>query len=95
MIQMALWPVAYISYIAIPMSTDNCAYVECGDEKWIDYAMASVALSAPLGAVFIGGGIYLLAKRKIGFWSPLLGCAVQASMLAAAWMMARHAGPLS
>jgi hypothetical protein len=95
MIQVGLWPVAYVSYIAIPMSTDNCAYVECGDEKWINYAMATVALSAPVGAIFIGGGIYLLAKRKIGFWSPLLGGAAQFAMIAAAWIIARHAGPIS
>jgi hypothetical protein len=95
MIQVALWPVAFISYMAFPMSIDNCAYVECGDEKWINYAMATVALSAPVGAIFIGGGIYLLAKRKTGFWSPLLGCATQGAMIAASWMMADYAGPIS
>jgi hypothetical protein len=94
LIQVGLWPVAYISYIAIPMSTDSCAYVECGDDKWIDYAMATVALSAPVGAICIGVGIYLLAKRKTAFWSPLLGAGAQVAMIAAAWMMAGHAGQI-
>lgn len=95
LIQLGLWPIAFLSYIAIPMSIDNCAYVECGDERWIRYAMGAVALSVPIGAVFIGGGIYLLAKRKIAFWSPLLGVAAQVAMIAAAWIMADHAGPIS
>ncbi|MBP1823206.1 hypothetical protein [Mycobacterium sp. OAE908] len=92
--QIALWGVAFISFIALPMSIDNCAYQDCGPEKWIDYAMLTVALSAPAGAIFSGAGIYLLATRKVGFWAPLLGCAVQVAMLAAAWLMAGNAGPI-
>jgi hypothetical protein len=94
LIQVALWPVAYLSFIAMPMSIDNCAYVDCGDEKWIGYAMWTVALSVPIGAIFIGGGIYLLAQRRVAFWSPLLGCVAEAAMIAAAWMLAHHAGPI-
>jgi hypothetical protein len=56
--------------------------------------MATVALSAPVGAICIGVGIYLLAKRKTAFWSPLLGAGAQVAMIAAAWMMAGHAGPI-
>jgi hypothetical protein len=92
--QIALCGVAFISFIALPMSIDNCAYQDCGPEKWIDSAMLTVALSAPAGAIFSGVGIYLLATRKVGFWAPLLGCAAQVAMIAAAWLMAGNAGPI-
>ncbi|HYZ69828.1 MAG TPA: hypothetical protein VE666_18860 [Mycobacterium sp.] len=35
-----------------------------------------------------------IAKREVGFWAPLLGCGAQLAMIAAAWIMARYAGPI-
>jgi hypothetical protein len=80
--------------MVFPFTTDNCAYEKCGDENWVNHALLVVALTAPAGAIFSGVGIYLLAKRKIAFWVPLLGCAVQFAMIAAAWIMAGRAGPI-
>ena len=93
--QIGLWGLAFLSFMTFPFTTDNCAYQTCGDEHWINYAMLTVALTAPAGAVFSGLGIYLLAKRKVGFWAPLLGVTVQVAMLTAAWMMAGRAGPVN
>jgi hypothetical protein len=64
MAQLGLAAVAFISFIAIPMSIDNCAYEECGSEEWIAPAMWIVAISVPVGMIFTGGGIYFLAQRK-------------------------------
>lgn len=95
LIQIALWAVAFMSFIAIPMSTDNCAYVTCGDQGWIDDAMWTAAGSIPVGMLFIALGIYLLAQRRFAWWAALSGCAVQVLMLGGAWFMADAAGPLS
>src|SRR5918994_6102116 len=73
MVQLGLGAVAFVAYIAIPMSTDSCAYVDCGSEKWITPAMAIVGISPFVGMIFIGGGIYLLFRRKPAIWSPLAG----------------------
>jgi hypothetical protein len=93
--QLGLAAVAFISYIVIPMSTDNCAYVDCGSEKWITPAMAVVGLSPFVGMIFTGVGIYRLARRKPASSSPLAGCVAQFLMIVVAWVMAAQAGPIS
>ncbi|MCV7278835.1 hypothetical protein H7J88_04135 [Mycolicibacterium flavescens] len=92
--QVGLFFVAFLSFIALPMSTDNCAYVDCGDEDWIRYAMATVALTGPLGLVFLGVAAYLLSTRKVAFWAPLTGGIAQVVAIAIAWIMAGWAGPI-
>jgi hypothetical protein len=94
MVQFGLGAVAFVSYIAIPMSTDSCAYVDCGSEKWITPAMAVVGISPFVGMIFLAGGIYLLFRRKPAIWSPLAGCVTQFLMIAVAWGMATQAGPV-
>jgi hypothetical protein len=87
--------VSFLSFIALPMSNDNCAYVDCGDEKWITWAMALIVVANVVAAVFSAGGVYLLARQRIAFWLPLLGCLAQVAIIAAAWWLAAKAGPIS
>jgi hypothetical protein len=93
--QLGLAAVAFISYIAIPMSTDNCAYVDCGSEQWITPAMAVVGLSPFVGMIFTAIAIYRLARRQTASWSPLAGCVAQFAMIVVAWVMAAQAGPIN
>ena len=92
--QVGLWPVAFMLFIALPMSIDNCAYVDCGDEAWIGRSMGTSMGSIPVGSIFIGLAIYRLARHRVAFWAPLLGCGVQVAMLGAAFGMAGLAGPI-
>jgi hypothetical protein len=91
--QAALGFAALVSFGAIPMSTDQCAYQACGDEKFIDWAMMIIVGSGALGAVFFGVGVLQLVRRKVAFWAPLSGCAGQVGFLILAWAVAKHAGP--
>ncbi|BBY28173.1 hypothetical protein [Mycolicibacterium sediminis] len=92
--QVGLWPIAFMLFIALPMSIDNCAYVDCGDEAWIGRAMWTAVGSIPVGVFFVGLAIYYLARRRVAFWAPLLGCVIQLTMLWGAYAMADLAGPI-
>ena len=86
---------ALMSFMVLPMSTDNCAYQTCGDEKWIDYAMWIALASMAPAALFSGLAIVQLARNKIESWLPLVGTIAQCSILYAAWRLAVIAGPIS
>lgn len=94
LVQLAGAVAALLSCIVLPMSIDNCAYQACGDEKWITWAIwmqiAAVAVAGGLTAA----GLIMLARRRIGFWLPLLGCVIQWSVIAGAWRLAALSGPL-
>lgn len=86
---------AFMSFMAIPMSIDNCAYQTCGDEKWINYAMwIALASMAPAG-LFSGIGLIQLGRNRIAFWLPLIGVLAQGTTLWTAWRIAALAGPIS
>ncbi|WP_135453159.1 hypothetical protein [Mycobacterium sp. DL99] len=94
-VQAGLGFVALTSFMVFPMSIDNCAYVECGDEKWINYAMwTALATMVPAG-LFFCVGVIQLARNRIGFWWPLIGILAQGAILGAAWRMASLAGPIA
>jgi hypothetical protein len=71
------------------MVTDSCCSVKCGDPAWIDRAMW-------LG-VWAGGAVGLadLARRKVAFLVPIIGCAAQVGRAIGAAAMEWMAGPLS
>lgn len=77
------------------MSTDVCAYEECGDEKWVGYA---IAVAVPLGLLVLLADVV----ATIGFWAsrrgpwrpPLVGCCVQLVLLMIAMVMVSAAGPV-
>jgi hypothetical protein len=79
----------------IAMSTDACAYQECGDEKWVTYA---IAVAVPLGRLVLLADV----AAPIGFWVsrrrpwlPLMvGCCVQIVLLMTAMVMTSMAGPV-
>jgi hypothetical protein len=71
--------IAILSFFV--MGTDPCAYQECGDQAWVDRALA-------LG--YWGGGALLvvdlvvavvrLAREKVAWFVPLIGCAAQLAL---------------
>lgn len=78
------------------MATDACAYQACGDERWVTraiyLAIGGSALTVLLDVVL---AVVLLAKRRVAFYVPLLGCAAQAAVGLAVLHMAALAGPVS
>ncbi|AJR30065.1 hypothetical protein [Mycolicibacterium fortuitum] len=95
LVQAGLGVLALLSFMAFPMSTDNCAYEACGDEKWIGYAMwTAIASLVPAGLFFCVGFIQL-GRHRIAFWWVLIGILAQGGVLAAAWRMAALAGPIN
>jgi hypothetical protein len=71
------------------MWTDNCAYVACGDDQWINRAMEMM--------LAVGGALLVIdavAKARKAMWVPLLGCAAQVGISVLAAYMISLAGPL-
>ena len=77
------------------MDTDSCAYRACGDPAWIDRAMG---LGLGVGAVvFVGDlitAIWRLARHRLTFFVPLIGCAAQLGLGVGAALMESLAGPV-
>ena len=77
------------------MGTDPCGYRKCGDPAWIDRA---IGLGLGVGAaVFIADlvvAISLLARQRVAFFVPLLGCAAQVALGIGAAVMESWAGPV-
>lgn len=94
LIQLAGAVAALLSCIVLPMSIDNCAYQACGDEKWITWAIWIQIAAVAVTGVFTAAGLIMLARRRIGFWLPLLGCSIQWSAIVGAWHLATLSGPL-
>lgn len=93
--QAGLGVLALLSFMVFPMSTDNCAYEACGDEKWIRYAMWTAVASVVPAALFFCVSFVQLGRRRIGFWWALIGILAQGAVLGAAWRMADLAGPIA
>ncbi len=77
------------------MATDPCGSVPCGDPAWIDRGMS-------LG-IFAGGAVgvadllvagYRVARRKVAFFVPVIGCVAQLALGIGATAMEWRAGPL-
>lgn len=82
--------------LAIAMSTDNCAYVECGDEKWIRVAIfLGTWVNAGLLLADIALSTVFLTKRRMTFFVPLIGCVCHVALFCAAVAVARLAGPVA
>ncbi|OMC31595.1 hypothetical protein A5740_14965 [Mycobacterium sp. GA-1841] len=95
LIQAGLAVVALMSFMVFPMSIDNCAYVACGDEKWIPYAMWTAVGSVAPAALSFCVSFVQLGRNRIGFWWALIGVLAQGGILGAAWHLAALAGPLT
>lgn len=94
LIQLAGAVAALLSCIVLPMSIDNCAYQTCGDEKWITWAIWMQIGAIAVAGVLTTAGLIMVARRRIGFWLPLLGCVIQWSVIIGAWHLAALSGPL-
>ncbi|WP_045377123.1 DUF6264 family protein [Mycobacterium kyorinense] len=95
LVQGGIGALTFVSLIVLPMSIDECGYQPCGDEQWITRAWWAGIISGVVGISFAIGGMVLLARRKVSFWMPLLGCIAQVSLIATAWFMASKAGPIT
>ncbi|AQT82315.1 hypothetical protein B1R94_28325 [Mycolicibacterium litorale] len=84
-----------ITSFFLVMATDACAYQTCGDERWVTraiyLAIGGGALTVLLDAVL---AVVLLAKQRLAFYVPLLGCAAQIAVSWAVLHMAALAGPI-
>jgi hypothetical protein len=82
--------------LGIAMSTDPCAYLDCGDERWIWVAMfmATVINGA---AFFIGVcvSIAFTSSRRTAFAVPLIGCVGHLLLIFATIAVASLAGPVA
>jgi hypothetical protein len=77
------------------MVTDPCGAVKCGDPAWIDRAMRLGIWGG--AAVFIADltvAVYLLIRRKVAFFVPIIGCVAQVGLAIGAAAMEWQAGPV-
>jgi hypothetical protein len=76
------------------MVTDSCGSVKCGDPTWIDRAMRLGIWggAAVLIADFIVAAC-LLARRRMAFFVPIIGCVAQVGLAVGAAAMEWLAGP--
>jgi Family of unknown function (DUF6264) len=77
------------------MITDSCGSRKCGDPAWIDRAMTlgTWGGAAILLADFVVA-VYLLLRRKLAFYVPIVGCVAQVALAATAVAMELQAGPV-
>jgi hypothetical protein len=95
-VHMVLAVVLLFFNLPIAMSTDNCAYVECGDEQWIGVAMfLATWVNAGFLLADIGLSTVLLTKRRMTFVVPLIGCVSHLGLFYAAFAVASLAGPVT
>jgi hypothetical protein len=69
--------------------------VKCGDPAWIDRAtkLGIWAGTAILIADFVVA-LYLLVRRKVAFFVPIIGCVAQVGLAVGAAAMEWQAGPV-
>lgn len=77
------------------MGTDSCGAVKCGDPAWFDRGMALGiwAGAAVLIADFVVA-VYLLVRRKMAFYVPIIGCVAQVGLAIGAVAIASLSGPV-
>lgn len=77
------------------MGTDPCGSVRCGDPVWIDRAMRlGVWGGAAVLIADVAVAGYLLARRKVAFVVPIIGCVAQVGLAIGAAAMESLAGPV-
>lgn len=77
------------------MGTDSCGAVKCGDPAWIDRAMLlGIWAGAAILIADFGVAGYLLMRRKVAFFVPLIGCVAQVGLAIGAAAMESLAGPV-
>jgi hypothetical protein len=82
--------------LGIAMSTDPCAYVECGDEQWIRVAMfLATWVNGAVLLIDIAVSTVFLGKRRRAVLVPVLGCVAHLALISAAFAVASLAGPIS
>ena len=96
MVHAFLWAATGALLGLLVMGTDPCGYQRCGDPAWIDRAMW---LGLGAGGIIVAADLVLavsrLARRRLAFFVPLIGCAAQLALGLGAAAMEMLAGPVS
>ncbi len=78
------------------MATDPCGSVPCGDPAWIDRAVwLGIIAGGAIGLADLVVAAYRLARRKVAFFVPVIGCVAQVALAIGAAAMESMAGPVS
>lgn len=79
-----------------PMTTDPCAYVDCGDEAWIERAVYLVWFGGlVLLAVDLAVSGFRLVRRRVAAWVPVVGTVAHLGITLLALQLVDLAGPLN
>jgi hypothetical protein len=96
MVHAFLWTATGALLGLFVMVTDPCGYQRCGDPAWIDRAMW---LGLGAGGIIVVAEVVLavsrLARRRLAFFVPLIGCAAQLALGIGAVTLEMLAGPVS
>jgi hypothetical protein len=91
----ALMSCSQMMSFTIAMSTDACAYQDCGDEAWVNHALNVVL---PVGGLlFFDRSRCLdraLGQGRRAWFVPVAGCLTHVVFLLMAFKMVSLAGPL-
>jgi hypothetical protein len=77
------------------MGTDPCAYQQCGDQAWVNRA---IALGLWGGGVILVGDlavtVFRLVRHRVAWFVPVIGCVAQLALAFGAAWMESWAGPV-
>jgi hypothetical protein len=77
------------------MGTDACGDRQCGGQVWIDRAMAvGLGAGAAVFVVTLVVAVRRLARHRVAFFVPMVGCATQVALAIGAAAMESLAGPV-
>lgn len=78
------------------MGTANCAYVECGDQRWANRAWGSAILgSGALLVINVVASVWRMAVSRPALPVALSGCGLQLALWLTCLVMLDLAGPIS
>jgi sterol desaturase/sphingolipid hydroxylase (fatty acid hydroxylase superfamily) len=78
------------------MGTDSCGYQRCGDQAWIDRAMwLGLGAGAAIFITDLVVAVSRLARHRVAFFIPIIGCVAQLALAIGAAAMELLAGPVS
>ncbi|BBY54554.1 hypothetical protein H7J07_12525 [Mycobacterium koreense] len=93
--QLLLYAMTMMVLGLMVMSTDNCAYVECGDEAWLARALALGFWSGgALLATTVTVSVIRRRRKRLTFFVPILGLIAQLGLGAVGLALESLAGPL-
>jgi Family of unknown function (DUF6264) len=96
MVHAFLWAATAALLGLFVMVTDPCGYQRCGDPAWIDRAMwLGLGAGAVVFVADLALAVWRLARRRLAFFVPLIGCAAQLALGIGAAAMEMLAGPVS